>query len=426
MLKLSEKFGGVFMNRLFKSLLTLLLATCCCFLVCCAYYPTDSENSSVNKETCNHNYTWSTLKESTCTTSGIKMGTCSKCLKIEYYAIDLIPHDYNWIVLQEPTCTTPGIKMNRCSICLKGEPQSIDLIPHDYSAGTFCKMCDTMNNPDFYVPDNFNGGLTIKEINNKLALFGYSLNHFTQIEISHVYINNNGIVKFLIGETTLSVSDLQCDYPVTSNLSRTIRAIKIRKTSQLNVYVVDSTNQETYIGSLDGTGKIERLFVNENNDLFVVYSHNATIKIGTLNMYNSGEFDNLIYRKIAGKNEYAVIGITQTEDEHIKIPDTHNGLPVTLIENYAFEANQNIKSVQIGQFVNTIGAWAFWKCSSLVSVYLPNSSLKIDNGAFYRTNLTTIYYQGSQKDKNNNIIIPTFYNQPLFECNWIYNYNSNN
>lgn len=408
------------MKRFFKCIFTVLLATCCCFLICCEYYPIQNESSSINGETSSEDFSSSEEpsdedssehEETNDEDSSHNKVTCN--------------HNYIWTTLKESSCTTHGIKMGMCSICLKIKFQGNPLLSHDYSEGAFCKLCDMIKTPDFYVPDNFNGGLTIKAIQNQVALLGASLYDLTQIEISSVYINHNGVVALSIDGRTINVPDLQCNYPAEETPSpRIINTLKIRETSQLNVYVIDSNNQETCIGSLDGTGKIERLFVNENNDVFVVYSHNAAVKIGTLNV-NLTNGSSLLYRKIQGKEEYAVIGLL-SEEEHVKIPDTLNGLPVTVIEDYAFDCVDCIKSVQIGKFVKTIGNWAFWKCSSLTTLYLPNSSLIIKAGAFYRTNLTTIYYEGNQATKKENLIFASFYSEPLFECDWIYNYKLSN
>lgn len=63
-------------------------------------------------------------------------------------------------------------------------------------------------------------------------------------------------------------------------------------------------------------------------------------------------------------------------------PDTHNGLPVTRIGNYAFYDRPNLRSITIPNSVTSIGTLAFFACSNLSSVTLGNSITSIEYGAF--------------------------------------------
>lgn len=78
-------------------------------------------------------------------------------------------------------------------------------------------------------------------------------------------------------------------------------------------------------------------------------------------------------------------------DQYIVIPDSIEGVPVTEISYYAFEANYDICSVQIPESVTLIGEDAFMDCSSLEEVNIPEAVTGIDRGAFVAcTSLTEI------------------------------------
>jgi uncharacterized repeat protein (TIGR02543 family) len=74
----------------------------------------------------------------------------------------------------------------------------------------------------------------------------------------------------------------------------------------------------------------------------------------------------------------------------VYIPEYYNGRPVTSVGDRAFDNNQNITSVVIGNNVTSIGGdYVFAICYSLTSVTLGNSVESIGNYAFTRCNALT-------------------------------------
>ncbi len=85
-------------------------------------------------------------------------------------------------------------------------------------------------------------------------------------------------------------------------------------------------------------------------------------------------------------------------NEHITIPSTYNGKPVTAIGDDAFHRHYNkriIRSVTIPDTVKIIGGGAFVYCSELTSVFIPNSVTYIGDYAFSFCNFKTINIPGS-------------------------------
>ena len=66
----------------------------------------------------------------------------------------------------------------------------------------------------------------------------------------------------------------------------------------------------------------------------------------------------------------------------IRIPETVNGVPVTLIDEEVFMNNSKITGVKIPETVEKIGKFAFAACTGLESVTIPNSVTVIDGAAF--------------------------------------------
>ncbi|MDO4863766.1 MAG: leucine-rich repeat domain-containing protein [Ruminococcus sp.] len=69
-------------------------------------------------------------------------------------------------------------------------------------------------------------------------------------------------------------------------------------------------------------------------------------------------------------------------EQYVAIPDSIEGVPVTEISYYAFEANYDVVSVQIPESVTLIGEDAFMDCASLAEVNIPEAVTGIDRGAF--------------------------------------------
>ena len=82
-------------------------------------------------------------------------------------------------------------------------------------------------------------------------------------------------------------------------------------------------------------------------------------------------------------NTYTVTGIGSCTDTEIVIPKKYNGNLVTSIGNSAFYYCSRLTSITIPNSVTTIGNYAFGYCSSLTSITIPNSVTTIGDSAFY-------------------------------------------
>jgi hypothetical protein len=97
----------------------------------------------------------------------------------------------------------------------------------------------------------------------------------------------------------------------------------------------------------------------------------------------------LQYTLVNSDTAYGVTGYTGTEVD-VVIPPVYNGLPVLVIQDYAF-MNKVIESITIPNSVTTIGMSAFQGCTNLESITIPASVTTIRDGAFNNcTNLESI------------------------------------
>lgn len=101
--------------------------------------------------------------------------------------------------------------------------------------------------------------------------------------------------------------------------------------------------------------------------------------------------DALEYELTDGKNEYAVIGISDPTVTEIYIPENHDGLPVTEIKETAFYGNAAIEKAEMSNNIKKIGERAFYKCNNLKSVKLPDGLQELEDETFaYCHKLTDI------------------------------------
>ena len=68
--------------------------------------------------------------------------------------------------------------------------------------------------------------------------------------------------------------------------------------------------------------------------------------------------------------------------EHVTIPSTYNGFPVTKIGNRAFEDCYYLETIEIPNSIIEIGNYAFTNCNSLREIEFPSSVKKIGDHAF--------------------------------------------
>jgi hypothetical protein len=88
---------------------------------------------------------WTVIQEATCIKSGIQQRTrtCKKCgfTETETKAIMATGHTYdNGVVTKEPTCTNSGIKTYTCTKCGSTTQQTLSPLGHNWDNGTITKQ----------------------------------------------------------------------------------------------------------------------------------------------------------------------------------------------------------------------------------------------------------------------------------------------
>ena len=114
----------------------------------------------------------------------------------------------------------------------------------------------------------------------------------------------------------------------------------------------------------------------------------------------------LKYAMNLDNQSYSVVGIGTCKDADIIIPTTHHNLPVTSIGVYAFYDCTGLTSITIPNSVTSIKYMAFGGCTGLTSITIPNSVTSIGDCAFY--GCTGLHKNGTFKATDENMCCKHF------------------
>ena len=147
---------------------------------------------------------------------------------------------------------------------------------------------------------------------------------------------------------------------------------------------IDGLHYHIYINGSGDNAVVDHADVNHNSG----FSGHANIRSRVTAEYVYYKNGNRITRNLTGTvtaiDGWAFYGCTGLTS--VTIPNS-----VISIGNWAFEYCTGLTSVTIPNSVTSIGDWAFWECTGLTSVTIPNSVTSIGNGAFeYCTGLTSV------------------------------------
>ncbi len=107
----------------------------------------------------------------------------------------------------------------------------------------------------------------------------------------------------------------------------------------------------------------------------------------------------LVYTEILGETgtaiAYTVTGIGTCTDDHIVIPTSYQGLPVTHISSDAFRGNLNITGITIPSSITYISSNSFRGCQKLKTIYVHEGIQELSQGAFMGCAVETVYLPDS-------------------------------
>ena len=354
---------------------------------------------------------WKTVSEPTCTAEGMRKRICDKCGDDETESIPALGHDFEeeYTVDAEPDCETKGSESRHCTRCdATTDSREIEALGHNYTVWAYddtehwkvCSRCGTISEKTGHVyqesgkcecgateitPESEFTFTALGEDTYSLA--GYSGTR-ENIRIPATY--NGGTVVSIessafancTGITSVIVPD-----SVTSIGEGAFAGCSSLESITIPFVGAEAgkTSKDTYqyplgyiFGSTSYTGGTE----------VTQYYYGSSTSRTTYSTYYIPS--SLRSVTVTGGNILYGAFYNCSTITSVTIPDS-----VTAIGGYAFYNCTGLTSMPIPDSVTSIGRSALSGCTGLTSVTIPESLTNMQNSAFDNcTGLTSVYYTG--------------------------------
>ncbi len=122
-----------------------------------------------------------------------------------------------------------------------------------------------------------------------------------------------------------------------------------------------------------------------------VGSEGAAEWLGALAPKAQAASEDDLFFSLNSDGSYCVLGYSTAPVGAFVIPSTYSGLPVTSIGEFAFYGCTDLTSITIPNSITSIGGYAFEYCTELTGITIPDGVASIGYGAFsYCTGLTSV------------------------------------
>ncbi len=287
-------------------------------------------------------------------------------------------HEFGeWKVTQEPTCTAEGEQRRTCA-CKKFEAKKVAPTVHTFANG-LCNQCNYTQlkyelNADktAYSVTGFNSGVEWEQSHEVFILSEY-----------------NGIPVTSIGERAFKYRSELTSITIPNSVTSIENSAFLGCSGLTSITIPDSV---TSIGerAFYYCGGLTSITIPNSVTSIGNYAFEACDGLTSITV----ESGNTKYHS-AGNCLIATVTKTLIKGWNISVIPTDGS--VTSIGGYAFYVCSGLTSITIPNSVTSIGEGAFYGCEGLTSILIPNSVTSIGSSAFFVcSGLTSIKFEGTK------------------------------
>ena len=322
--------------------------------------------------------TWRTVREASCTETGLMERNCMRCGAEETQTIVATGHDWSmWATICDASCTADGYLERYCKNCSIVEANTIPALGHNYIDGictrcgewdpSYCIAHGTCGENLTWILDN-NGVLTISGAG-KMEDYNNNRNNvpwYPEKDAVKAVVIKDGVRS--IGGNAFS----DCSSLTNINLPESVTSV-----GDCAFYGCTCLTNITIPAGVTNIGR----------GAFFYCASLAGIWVAEENQNYSSDAYGVLFNKDQTELICCPSGMTGT----YTVPQH-----VTSIESDAFNDCSGMTGIIIPDSVTSIGYDAFSGCSSLTNINLPESVTSIGSSAFWGcTNLTSIVIPNS-------------------------------
>ncbi len=320
-----------------------------------------------------HNWDkWQTIKEKTCTKNGTKKRVCLSCAKEEQSIISACHEWDKGIIIESPTCIESGKARYICTVCGASEVRTLTALGHNYLkeekpatctevgyAITTCSRCDYYSYelllPLGHSTSWYNDDYCHWKKCSRCTYGTQKCSHGLEFVVNCVENDDASQITYTY---TISKVCEECGY---EKVAATSSAHVHYGAKVINTKLPTCEEDGYYPGLKCSVIGCEEILVEPL--LVKAYGHEWENGI----CVRCGEC--LLALELSSDGMYYVVtGIGEYTGATVVIPNAYKGKPVKEIKVGAFNNNQTITSVSIGNNVTSIGDDAFYNCSKLTKV----------------------------------------------------------
>ena len=347
----------------------------------------------VQPKVCNHVEVIDPAVEATCTEPGHTEGShCKLCGEILRQSVPIAPrgHEFGmWKVTKQASCTEEG-KQERACHCGAKETKTIPSFG-GHQPGAWVTVKEATETEE---------GLKVK----KCGICGEQVANERISKKQKTQAPASNRAATAVPTSASSPADQGCNVKLISYGAQKLTCVKlVRETfglglSQAMALVASSDKILAKNVSPSEAERIRGIF--EKNGFKVAVEQNASTAKQTTKTSAQLKQDSqgLAYKVNEDGKTCSITGQGTCKDKDIRIPEEINGYRVTSIENKAFYRCTSLTSVTIPNSVTGIGEFVFCDCTSLASVTIPDSVTDIGIYAFHKCNLSSVTIPDSVKN----------------------------